>query len=706
MKKIFPTVALLAVLQAPIAFAQLEIRFYNSSTNKDSNVYILPNRSAGDFWWKNSSNRSTIRYSGYITNTNINPNTNATIRLSDLTIAGTNSQGKTYYSIYTTNWNSGIFMISYGGGHLTNGSPTPSASANSVKGSSWAFSQWGICELSLTGAIGDQGDVSCINNLSIPFLMRTLRSTNLASDTNYYEQCGWTNISDFQRVASNLMADFPQAIMKDSQTNKPVMVVAPASMTFGTVSIPGTTIKYPKFTKYFEAAKARINATNTAQKMTPWIKDYIGINSTGTNGYGKGTNYFFWYDFKASVGASNSLLMTGSISASAQTNPSQILYSASNLVISLAGDGYVTRSDVTNTATNGGVVTNTYTTNYTTNDWASSLIYTLGTPANYLISNNTVALTNVLAITNIPSINVGSNNWASFLKEVGWYPTNPTVTTADLWKSSFYTTIVGRIMGDMAAGFAMGFINSTVTNPAYGDIYGRSPSGSWWGGNEYPAAKANTLMFQDVQTNSIIAPYAPYSLYCADIYEGNSKIYFNAITDRMQSQRVSPDIATDTNTVAPGDGIKIVEIVMKDGISSLKIPQSRVPGNILGSGQVLTSNGVLASAYGSYTVLFKPDGTLVELDPLDNVIWSSVSGNIGRTNPPPPPNYSALAKGIKLAMQGDDNLVIYNSTNKATWATGTQKKGTSAFFRVMESGELVIYEGTKPLWSSWQGRWP
>jgi len=51
-------------------------------------------------------------------------------------------------------------------------------------------------------------------------------------------------------------------------------------------------------------------------------------------------------------------------------------------------------------------------------------------------------------------------------------------------------------------------------------------------------------------------------------------------------------------------------------------------------------------------------------------------------------------------MQGDGNLVIYDTSNKPLWSSGTAGRGVSKFI-MQEDGNLVIYDRNgAPSWSS------
>lgn len=70
----------------------------------------------------------------------------------------------------------------------------------------------------------------------------------------------------------------------------------------------------------------------------------------------------------------------------------------------------------------------------------------------------------------------------------------------------------------------------------------------------------------------------------------------------------------------------------------------------------------------------------------------------------------ATNRAAKLVMQSDCNLVLYNSSNKATWATNTAGKGTGCYASMQTDGNLVVYTAAnKAVWSSntagFKGAW-
>ena len=127
---------------------------------------------------------------------------------------------------------------------------------------------------------------------------------------------------------------------------------------------------------------------------------------------------------------------------------------------------------------------------------------------------------------------------------------------------------MGRVAGDLFAGFALGFIGSGTTNPAYAvngtnQPYGDSPSGAWWGGNEYPAANTNLLAYSDV--NSFC------SLWGSLIYSGTHVTYGQPIYDRMKGYGDAAATAVIEPPVAINGtpNIWMVEFDFYDGVATV-----------------------------------------------------------------------------------------------------------------------------------------
>ena len=88
---------------------------------------------------------------------------------------------------------------------------------------------------------------------------------------------------------------------------------------------------------------------------------------------------------------------------------------------------------------------------------------------------------------------------------------------------------------------------------------------------------------------------------------------------------------------------------------------------------------------GSYIATFQTDGNLVVYDRSGKAVWASGTNGKGAT---------------VCTLQGDGNLVIYNG-NQPLWATGTNGKGSNCYLDMQGDGNLVLYDGNKkPLWAS------
>lgn len=99
----------------------------------------------------------------------------------------------------------------------------------------------------------------------------------------------------------------------------------------------------------------------------------------------------------------------------------------------------------------------------------------------------------------------------------------------------------------------------------------------------------------------------------------------------------------------------------------------------LGSGQRLTSNN------NCYHIDMQGDGNLVIYSAPDmvprNPIWSSNTYN------------KSPYKPFRLMIQDNGNLVMYDTHNRAVWASNTERRGSSLYHLVMQNhGSLAIYD--------------
>lgn len=107
-----------------------------------------------------------------------------------------------------------------------------------------------------------------------------------------------------------------------------------------------------------------------------------------------------------------------------------------------------------------------------------------------------------------------------------------------------------------------------------------------------------------------------------------------------------------------------------------------------GAGSTLTSGG------GAYHLLFQADGNLVYYNASNSPRWASDT-----TNCLPSPNVVVNAR-----FQPDGNLVVYwaqrghEAQPFSVWDSGTDGH-PNATLKAQDDGNLVIYDGTRVLWS-------
>jgi hypothetical protein len=148
-------------------------------------------------------------------------------------------------------------------------------------------------------------------------------------------------------------------------------------------------------------------------------------------------------------------------------------------------------------------------------------------------------------------------------------------------------------------------------------------------------------------------------------------------------------------------------LLSADGSTTLEL-NSNGALNLTSDSQPTWNNGVSGSSPN--LLAMQPDGNLVEYSKTGSVLWSSgTSGN----------------PGAFLAVQPDGNMVIYSSSNTALWTSGTSNTplySSVAFYtftggtllpgqdmnvpqgnyhlELQTDGNLVLYNGGKPLWAS------
>ncbi len=112
-------------------------------------------------------------------------------------------------------------------------------------------------------------------------------------------------------------------------------------------------------------------------------------------------------------------------------------------------------------------------------------------------------------------------------------------------------------------------------------------------------------------------------------------------------------------------------------------------GSVLGTNQYMHTYDFLASPNGQYTLVMQSDGNLVEYNRSSQALWAS--GTTGN------PNDMAV-------MQSDGNFVIYSSSNRPLWASGTGDHPAAAYrLNLQDDANLVVYGPSGALWSRMGG---
>ena len=108
-------------------------------------------------------------------------------------------------------------------------------------------------------------------------------------------------------------------------------------------------------------------------------------------------------------------------------------------------------------------------------------------------------------------------------------------------------------------------------------------------------------------------------------------------------------------------------------------------GSTLSPGVGLAGGGYLCSPSNGYTFIMQGDGNLVEYNSQGQALWASDTAG-------EPGNY--------VVMQSDGNLVIYSSSGQARWASGTYGiGGGSAYLSLQSDSNVVIYDSSGAIWA-------
>lgn len=118
------------------------------------------------------------------------------------------------------------------------------------------------------------------------------------------------------------------------------------------------------------------------------------------------------------------------------------------------------------------------------------------------------------------------------------------------------------------------------------------------------------------------------------------------------------------------------------------MPQPQQPSaqDSLLPNQSLQVNDVIVSSDGNFELVMQGDCNLVEYDRSGRALWAS---NTVR-------DASLQCYAI---MQSDGNLVIYDQYNRPQWTSNTSGH-PGAYVTLQDDANLVVYLGRFPLWAS------
>lgn len=81
--------------------------------------------------------------------------------------------------------------------------------------------------------------------------------------------------------------------------------------------------------------------------------------------------------------------------------------------------------------------------------------------------------------------------------------------------------------------------------------------------------------------------------------------------------------------------------------------------------------------------VFQSDGNLVDYDETGHARWATGTDHRGET----------------AVFQKDGNLVVYNRDGRPLWASHTERH-SGAVLAIQDDGNVVIYDGQYPLWAT------
>ena len=538
----------------------LEVRFFDMRTDQSVPAQFLPvgtgaKDKVGDcaFFYVTGGTTNTVT-NGY------------SVGASNLPVATTTNnitgQSLPYRTLYVSNVQSGTIWIGLTGQAYSNAlDPTvgnPAAAA--APGLQWSQAPFGEIEYSYTGGGYDTADVTMINSIAVPALLRLANSNGLYPGS---APVGVTNSNNLTAVLPGIRLQPGASWFGPAPNTNLIRLIGPSSALNGAIQIANgdatNTSAGPTDAGNYYAGWPGFHAT----PMSPYVSKVAVATTNPTPGNSNSTRIekligdpdaeswcaqSLWY-FAAD------LTFTPNTNQLAQWGPL-----SSNYVTPVPVLTNVTITNVV-TFTNGAKVTNSWTTGnlavaYTpdsgspTNSVFSFYIY--AAPASFKGSSNQGYVTfyaggvaNQFAWTNFANYtnsnygagqNQNSPNWNpyvldAFLNEIafgfaGGFVQSPVMGYTNGW----ITNAQGRISSNT---------NTTPPNVAIGSM----TSPQWW---------QQTNLYSQLQPASP-TDYTWYSKWGDSVFAINPSIYSHPISDRMQYEGFTPGLplgVANTNTNA------------------------------------------------------------------------------------------------------------------------------------------------------------
>jgi hypothetical protein len=536
----------LTIICQPLA--PLQVRLYDMRADTNGPAQILPvgtgaNDLLGDcsFFYVTNGVTNTLS-NGYSVNFTALPAGNATNQY------GTNIP---YRTLYVSNVQSGTLWIGLTSTPYTNALTAGNPAGTAAPGVQWSEVPFGVVEYAYTGGGFDTADVTMINDIGVPVMLRLADTAGLYPGSS---PVGVTNTNTLEAVIPQLL-QFPGVNWFGAAPNTNlVRLLGPSSassggtqMAYGGSTNTGNYLTgWPGFSAVpmspyvSKAAQATTNPTpsNTNPLGQPWEATKIA-KQIGDPDYtldGANSQWFF----------TANVVYLPNTNVSPSWGPLASNYAAPIPVL--------TNVTVTNiiTATNGTKTTNSH----TTNGLAVAFVPDRGSPTNTTFSYYIYAA---------PASFKGGTNQGYMTFYAGgttnqYYWTNLANYTNGANSPNFTAYVLDAFLNEISFGFAGGFVQSPVmgytngwisnssgritgntnTNPPNVPI-GMMTSAQWW---------QQTNLYAALQPGSP-SDYPWYSQWGNAVFEINPTIYSHPISDRMEYVGFTPGMplgAANANT--------------------------------------------------------------------------------------------------------------------------------------------------------------